>query len=653
MVGVKANEKGLEVLFRIDPETPLHLIGDPLRIQQVLINLCSNAVKFTEQGEVIASVRPLHADDGKIELEFAVTDTGIGMTPEQQARLFQPFSQADSSTTRKFGGTGLGLTISLRLVEMMGGRIWLESEPGRGSTFRFTATFGRADQAERKRRHLPTLDLRGMRVLVVDDNASSREILQEMLEAMSFEVCVAASAREGIAELIAADADNPFRLVLMDWRMPEMDGLKAARVIRESDQLQNQPKIMLVTAYGNEQLGDLAEEAGLLGVLMKPISSSLLFDNLAAAFSDADEAEVQARSREDREPAQNLSGLHVLLVEDNEINQEVAGELLKDVGVEFTLAENGREAVERVGQRAFDGVLMDIQMPELDGYEATRAIRQKPEFANLPIVAMTANAMAGDREKALEAGMNDHVAKPIDPEQLYAAIKRWFKATAATAPPVQPSPPPEVSPVRLAVDLPGQLDGIDIPTGLKRVAGNRKLYRNLLLKFSRSQAEAVMEIQSALTANDTETAHRLAHTVKGVAGNIGANDLFEAAVAVDAAFKDEDREGIERGLPRLEEELRRVLTSIGALANNDSDASSAIPRDTPLDPEELTPLFERLAELLSNDDADAQQELEVLLPKVKGTEAEERINKLSGYIASYDFETALDELKKLRIRFGA
>ena len=594
----------------------------------------------------------LHQDEQKIELEFAVSDTGIGMTPEQQARLFQPFSQADTSTTRKYGGTGLGLTICLRLVDLMGGRIWLESEPGKGSTFRFTATFGRASQTERKRRHLPTLDLRGMRVLVVDDNASSREILQEMLEAMSFEVAVAASAREGIAELIAADFSNPFRLVLMDWRMPEMDGLKAARVIRDSEQLQNQPKIMLVTAYGNEQLDDQAEAAGLLGVLIKPISSSLLFDNLAAAFSEQDGDRGETRTRADQPPTENLGGLHVLLVEDNEINQEVAGELLKDVGIEVTLAENGREAVEKVGQRRFDGVLMDIQMPEMDGYEATRVIRQKPEFARLPIVAMTANAMAGDREKAIEAGMNDHVAKPIDPEQLYAAIKRWFRSSAAAPPSIASPPATHAQPAAQPVDLPGSLDGIDIPTGLKRVAGNRKLYRSLLLKFSKSQSDVVKKIRGALAADDRETAHRLAHTVKGVAGNVGASDLFEAAVAVDSAFKDEDRAAVESGLPRLEEELRRVLTSIGTIAGSDAGPSSHTPCDIVIDAAELTPHFERLAELLSNDDAAALQELEQLLPKIKGTDAEEGGRRLSGCIAAYDFETALEELKKLRGRLG-
>jgi CheY-like chemotaxis protein/anti-sigma regulatory factor (Ser/Thr protein kinase) len=250
VVGMRAHEKGLEVLVRIASDTPLHLVGDPLRLQQVLVNLCSNAVKFTKQGEVVVSVKPVRIDDDEVELEFAVSDTGIGMTPDQQARLFRPFTQADSSTTRKFGGTGLGLSISLRLVELMSGQLRLESELGKGSTFRFTARFGCQDRGARPH-HLAAVDLRGTRVLVIDDNSTSRQILKEMLEAMSFEVTLAPSAREGLAKLTTADISDPFQLVLMDWEMPELDGLTAAWMIREATSLQPRPKVILITAYGS------------------------------------------------------------------------------------------------------------------------------------------------------------------------------------------------------------------------------------------------------------------------------------------------------------------------------------------------------------------------------------------------------------------
>ena len=401
-----------------------------MRLQQVLVNLCSNAVKFTKRGEVVVSVSPLRVDGREVELEFAVSDTGIGMTPEQQARLFRPFTQADSSTTRKFGGTGLGLSICVRLVELMGGHIRVESEHGKGSTFRFTGRFGREDNRPAHSHHLPAIDLRGMRVLVVDDNSTSREILGEMLETMSFEVTLAGSAREGIAELTQADSGDPFHVVLMDWDMPEMDGLKAAQVIRESIPLQQPPKVILVTAYGDELASDQAERAGLLGVLAKPISNSSLFDGITHAFTrSAPEADSQ-QSGTNVQWAADLTGLRVLLVEDNEINRELASQLLRDAGIIVSIAHNGREAVEKVAAESFDGVLMDIQMPEMDGYQAAKVIRARPEFAALPIIAMTANAMIADRGRALAAGMNEHVSKPIDPSELYAAITRWCKPGA-------------------------------------------------------------------------------------------------------------------------------------------------------------------------------------------------------------------------------
>ena len=295
IVGMRAHEKGLEVLFRIAPETPRHLVGDPLRLQQVLVNLCSNAVKFTERGEVVVSVSPLQIGDRTVELEFAVGDTGIGMTPEQVAQLFRPFTQADSSTTRKFGGTGLGLSISVRLVELMNGHIRVESALGEGSTFRFTGRFEFEDQAGRTHR-LPAIDLRGMRVLVVDDNGTSREILKEMLETMSFEVTLAESAQAGLAKLTQAPADDQFQVVLMDWEMPGLNGLEAARIIREARSLNPPPKVILITAYGSEVVNGQAERAGLAGVLVKPVSNSSLFDTIMHAFVPSSPEEETSRS---------------------------------------------------------------------------------------------------------------------------------------------------------------------------------------------------------------------------------------------------------------------------------------------------------------------------------------------------------------------
>jgi PAS domain S-box-containing protein len=641
VVGMRAHEKGLEVLFRIASDTPLHLVGDPLRLQQVLVNLCSNAVKFTKQGEVVVSVKPVRIDDDEVELEFAVSDTGIGMTPDQQARLFRPFTQADSSTTRKFGGTGLGLSISLRLVELMSGQLRLESELGKGSTFRFTARFGCQDRAARPH-HLAAVDLRGTRVLVIDDNSTSREILKEMLEAMSFEVTLATSAREGLAKLTMADASDPFQLVLMDWEMPPLDGLTAAWIIREATSLQQRPKLILMTAYGSELMSNQAEQAGLLGVLVKPISNSSLFNTIMRAFiSGAPEADTQPRVA-DGERLVDFTGLRVLLVEDNEINRELASQLLRDVGIVVSTAQNGREAVEKVTTESFDGVLMDIQMPEMDGYQAVRAIRAQSELAALPIIAMTANAMLVDRAKALDAGMNDHLPKPIDPGELYAAIKRWFKPHALVSSPQSGTPPAAVTDREVAIDY---LDGIDLVDGLKRVAGNRPLYRNLLLKFRQSQADAAQEIRQALAAGDRQRAERIAHTIKGIAGSIGAKELQAAAAAVEQRVRDANPAHTQTDLSAFETALRRVVVSIGNLG----ELETASPCSQPVsDLSKLLPKLSELELLLKNDDFDARNILEELLPHFQKTPHAGLFEVLTKKVAGYDFEAALAEFQIIK-----
>ncbi len=644
IVGMKAHEKGLEILFQIDPEIPQQLIGDPLRIQQVLLNLCSNAVKFTESGEIIISVDTLRSDADEIELAFAVSDTGIGLTPEQQAKLFTPFTQADTSTTRKFGGTGLGLSICLHLVELMGGRISVESEPDNGSVFRFTACFGRSQRVVSKQKRLPSKHLRGMHVLVIDDNASSRDIFRQMLESMSFGVSLAASAREGISELKQAQGKDPIELILMDWRMPEIDGLKAVHMIRNSADINPQPKIIMVTAYGNESIAAQAEESGTLGVLIKPICSSLLFDSIAQAFSDEP---VENRSIDSRPSEENLAGLHVLLVEDNEINQEVAGGLLRTAGIEFTLAENGREAVELALSRKFDGVLMDIQMPELDGYEATLEIRKQLSSEELPIVAMTANAMVGDREKALSTGMNDHVPKPIDPDQLYNVMRFWFhKAVSGSG-----LGGPEVTTAQedaAEIDLPEKLDGIDIASGLGRVVGNRALYRKILLKFRDSKMKAAEDIRNALIADDRELAQRIAHTIKGVAGSLGANDLQAAATAVDASLMGNDIASAESHLLVFEKELARITTALEGLKTEGENATGPGNVVSPVDPAELRADLACLIELLRNDDFDAQKKLDELMPTVRGSEFEAAFSRMAQCLDRYEFEDALAEAEKIK-----
>jgi PAS domain S-box-containing protein len=378
VITVKAQEKeNLEVLFYLDSQVPNFLVGDPLRLNQILVNLGNNAIKFTEQGEIVLTTKVIESSHDKVTLQFSMRDSGIGMTEEQRAKLFQAFSQADTSTTRKYGGTGLGLTISKRLVNMMGGEIWVESEPGQGTTFSFTADFGLGKERVKKR-FVPTPDLRGLKVLVVDDNATSRQIFEDILEAFSFAVSLAPSGEEALEDIENADRDKPFELVIMDWKMPGMDGLEASRQIKTHKTLGKIPAIILVTAHGREELMRQADEIGLEGFLLKPVNSSVLFDAIMQALGKEVQDVTRVRRGKERTPddLKAIQGARVLLVEDNEINQQVAKEILEGAGLVVTIANDGREGVDLVQSSEFEAVLMDIQMPVMDGYEATRKIRE-------------------------------------------------------------------------------------------------------------------------------------------------------------------------------------------------------------------------------------------------------------------------------------
>ncbi len=571
LISVKAREKeDLEILFSTAQDVPRFLIGDPLRLGQVLINLANNAVKFTETGEIVVTTELEKRDDDKTILKFSVSDTGIGLTKDQMAGLFQSFAQADTSTTRKYGGTGLGLAISKKLVKMMGGEIWVESEPGRGTTFSFTATFGLGKE-KAKKRFAPRPNLRNLKVLVVDDNATSREILRTLLESFSFEVTLAASGEEGITELENAAPHNPFELVFMDWKMPGMDGIQASQRIKNHTGLIKIPAIIMVTAYGREEVMQKAERVGVDGLLIKPVSPSVLFDTIMQAF----DKEVPETLRITGQPAEstdlrNIQGARVLLVEDNEINQQVAQEILEGAGLFVSLANNGKEAVEAVQKYSYDAVLMDVQMPVMDGYQATRKIREwetevrgqrtedrsldaalSPQSLELPIIAMTAHAMAGDADKSIQAGMNDHVTKPIDPDQLFATLTKWIRPADDRGQPRQPegeilkeavedtiAKPSKSSPQTVDEDFfPQTLPGFELASGLQRLQGNRKLYKKLLLDFAENYADLADEIQKALNAADMDRAHSLIHNLKGVSGNLAATNLHAAAIDLEKLVK--------------------------------------------------------------------------------------------------------------------
>ncbi|MBP7737568.1 MAG: response regulator [Spirochaetes bacterium] len=541
VVGVKAQEKNLELIFDCHSDIPGRLMGDPLRLNQVLVNLCGNAVKFTEQGEIIVRTRLLGLSDGKARIEFAVTDTGIGLEPEQAGRLFASFSQADSSTTRKYGGTGLGLSISRRLVEMMGGTISVESEPGKGSTFRFDAIFPVQEGVEVRKGDGIT-ELADLRVLVVDDNQSSRLILMEMMGRFALRAAASASGAEAIEELERCSAaGDDYDLVLMDWKMPGMDGLEASRRIIADTRIPKTPVIIMVTAYASDDLVKSAGELGLAGLLMKPVNPSTVIDTLMAIYmKDRRSEPAGEKSRPAENPSEmvrEIRGARILLAEDNDLNQQVAIELLEGVGLSVTLAVDGRDAVEKM-RPDFHAVLMDVQMPVMDGYDATRAIRSRPEFDGVPIIAMTANAMEQDLELARQAGMVSHVAKPIDPYKLYHTLVEQIRP--------DPSKPFDVkaedggsSTTGSQADrlmLPPVLPGIDIEEGLAHLAGNVPAYIRLLKQFAGGR-QTQDDLFSSLDGGDRASAVRAAHSLKSVSGNLGAHDLHLAAAALEAALK--------------------------------------------------------------------------------------------------------------------
>ncbi|MFL6351558.1 MAG: response regulator [Bryobacteraceae bacterium] len=630
MIGQKAYEKNLEFLIAAQPGIPHNLVGDPLRLGQILINLVNNAVKFTERGEVIVTAGVEEEAAGRVKLKFSVRDTGIGMTPEQSARLFQAFSQADTSTTRKFGGTGLGLSISKRLVEMMGGTIWVESEAGVGSTFLFTAYFGVGPAAEH-RRFVP--DLAGIRALVVDDNAQAREILSDSLRGFALRADAVSSGGEAIRALAGADAIDPYRLVLMDWQMPVMDGLQASAIIRREGRLKNAPRIVIVTAFGREEVRSMAEQIGVDGFLTKPVNASMLYDALMELFGASHLASVDIEPRKADSAGHDVRGVHVLLVEDNDMNQQVAKELLESAGAVVTIAGHGGIAVKLLREgpspQAFDIVLMDLQMPEMDGYEARRVLRADPRFHELPILAMTAHALVEERERCLAAGMNDHVTKPIDPDALFAALTRWTKHRARASPLVRQAAGP-------AEMIFPQVEGIDIAAGLKRVAGNRQLYRSLLEQFVVKQADVSARIAEALERNDRALAERLAHTVKGVAGNIGMIHTQEAAGKIEKALRDNDP-----AIPTLLLELESAVASqISFIGTALSETMPHVASASEFDPVAAAAAIARLEALLAANDGDAGEIGHVVIQLLAGQVDAPMIAGLRASIDDFDFDTA-------------
>jgi signal transduction histidine kinase/CheY-like chemotaxis protein len=628
---VRCQDKELELLFQRDPSVPNHLMGDPTRLGQILINLVGNAIKFTEHGQIIVEARGVETEDPGTGIRFSIRDSGIGMNDEQLGRLFQSFSQADVSISRQYGGTGLGLAISQQLCELMGGCIEVTSEPGVGSDFHFTVTFDEAESVadSTDRPEAP----QGLRVLVVDDNEPSRDILNEYLESFGYAVEQAETGEQCLEVMAGSD---PFDLVLLDWMMPGMTGLDVALAIRD---MENPPKVILLSAW---DMPSSEHRAQVDAFLAKPIKPSTLLDTIMEAWG----IEVVRRSRKQLhgtgpEDLAAIRGARVLVVDDSDINLQIACELLEKIPLTLATASDGAEAVDKVLAGEFECVLMDIQMPGMDGYTATRAIREKISAEELPIVAMTANVMAEDRARTVEAGMNGHVGKPVDPRELYqilldiipaADYTGYLPAEGEVATSAEPEPEEA---------LPDNLPGLDITQGLSRVGGNQKLYRQLLRDLVADYAQSPAQMREVLATGDNEGLGRLAHKVRGIANNLGASSLGLAAEAIEERVKASEEVG-EDLIGQLESELAVVGNSLAGL---EESADTAAPSGAASDID-VAQTFGALNVAVASFDPQASEHLEALLAADISEKAAGLLRSAAEMLDNFDFASAqplLDE----------
>ncbi|MCL1092208.1 PAS domain S-box protein [Shewanella kaireitica] len=636
MFSVKAADKQLELLFAVAPNIPRQLEGDPLRLSQVLINLMNNAVKFTDQGEVLLSISQLERIEDVITLRFSVRDNGIGLTEEQRNKLFKSFSQADTSTTRKYGGTGLGLAICKQLVELMGGEIGVESQFGNGSTFFFTVKFKVADNKLIKAGQ----ELEGMRILVADDNATARDILRTTLESMGFEVDTVKSGAQAVERCKATQ----YPVALIDWLMPEMNGLETSSAIITNSE--TPPKILIVSAHANTELTDHIEGSGIAGYITKPISASRLLDGIMSSLGKSGAIPVRRKGIEvNQKLLAQLKGKRILLVEDNEMNQEVATEFLEQVGITLSIADNGQIALEKLATQTFDLVLMDCQMPVMDGYQATQALRKIPELADLPVIAMTANAMAGDKEMCLRVGMNDHIAKPIEVSLLYTTLLEYLgnRKEQVLASDLGDSN------TDAAVLFWPQHDELDVDKGLQLVQNSVRLYRRIFERFYTGQMHTAEQIELALNQGKVEDAIRYAHTLKGVSGNLCAPRLVEVAKAIEAQLTADSDADITAEIDELKQLIEVICQAISEWMTQLNLPESVVPAAEDikvLSAAELKIAIVELLIMLEEADSDAVEKMEEIKAQV-AADMWHKMNPALAMINSYQFDDAAELIRSL------
>ena len=638
----QVQEKGLELLFDIDANVPLAIKGDALRLNQVITNLLSNAIKFTSKGEIILSMKQVSKNENEVELRFDVKDSGIGISEEQKTKLFNSFSQADNSTTRKYGGTGLGLTISKRIIELMGGSVGFESTLGVGSNFYFTLKF----ELQEKQKDLNFIieEVKNLKVLIVDDNASSREILENIIESLKFEVKALCCGKEAIDELKDAYLQNePYNLVLIDWKMPNLDGVET--IIKINEEIEYTPAFIMVTAYDKDELIEKTKDVKILGFLEKPISPSTLYDTILKSFGKdiVEMAKELTSTSINFEEIKNLvSGSKILLVEDNLQNQEIATEFLKKANINIVLANNGKEALDILKENfEFDAVLMDCQMPIMDGYEATKHIREIEKFVNLPIIAMTANAMQGDKEKCISVGMNDYISKPLDFNKFYEVLSKWVKVSN----PIEQISRFETNTDDIKIDK-LEIEGINIDEALARMAGDKVLFLNQLDRFSKSEKN----FKTKILSKDLELAIIEAHTLKGLCGNIGANMLFNKAKELEYYLK---KSGLDSNahllIQEIDKELQELIVKIKEqLKLFDLLKNDEIIDDLEVSEDKISKLIEELQYILDELDSDAMEKAKELQKMLSKTVDSQKLEKLMNSINNFDFDKASQILQSIK-----
>ena len=641
----RSGDSAVELIYAIDGDIPAQIMGDPLRLSQVLTNLTQNAIKFTQQGQVTIAVSLVadHAEHGY--LQFSVSDTGIGIKAEQLTGLFEPFSQADGSTTRRYGGSGLGLAICKQLVTIMGGQIWVESELGVGSQFYFTLCFEKAKIADNPR----TTEFRELRVLLADDNPAVSAAVRQMLEQFSFRVSSVNSGAAVIAELERVQLEEPtdqYRLVIVDARMPETDGFEVSRLIRQNSRFTSLAFMLMVGTESKHEIQEEAEQAGIINFVVKPPTPSSLFDAIVSCLgSDQEGNRLRPVVTTDFKPP-DLTGLEVLVVEDNRINQQIARELLENAGVVVEVSGDGADAIKRLSEHKFDLVLMDMQMPDMDGYQATKKIRQQPKFAKLPIVAMTAHALLGDREKCLAAGMNDYLAKPVDPEKFYRVVEQW----GGPARPENGSNLPIIS-----QSVPGDLlrlgvYGIDAVIGMQRVGGDGHFYRHLLGEFLTDYGQGEQRFVNAQQRGDQVLLNQLNHTLQGVAGNLGALEL--EVMAERACEEGKVLSSGSLDLQHLLAELRLVLAGINTLDHSQPNQAEGNQQARDYSEEHRKAEVDELVRMLQQGDSGAQKMIVSCLKLLAGQATPGQLQRLQQQVDGYEFDLALvtiEEITEMRL----